>query len=194
MATPFLIIDGYNLMHAAGMARRTYAQGDMQKCRNELERHVASLLSAEALRRTTIVYDAFNSPGNDQRVHHRQGLKVVFAPQGQDADGEIERLLSAHSAPRQVIVVSSDHRLHKAARRRRARCVDSADFLHDLEQEPRPTPRRRAAGRPDIQESAEELRRWEQTFEGAPPPAEKPHGFDADYLADLEDDLRDNNL
>ncbi|MCR9202493.1 MAG: NYN domain-containing protein [Planctomycetaceae bacterium] len=196
MATPFLIIDGYNLMHAAGIARRQYAQGDMQKCRNELELRMAGLLAEPALKRTTIVYDAFNSPGNDQRIFHRKGLKVVFAPAGQDADGEIERLLSAHSAPKQVIVVSSDHRLHKAARRRKARCIDSGEFLTQIEKEPRPTSRRHGSGRgPDINETAAELREWEQVFEGqSPPPPQKPHGFDADYLADLEDDLRNNNL
>lgn len=196
MATPFLIVDGYNLMHAAGIARQRYAQGDMQKCRNELEIHIAGLLSESALKRTTVVYDAFSSPGDDQRVFHRRGLKVIFAPQGKDADGEIERQLNAHSAPRQVIVVSSDHRLHKAARRRKARCIDSNVFLEQLEREPRPTSRRHGSGRgPNLNETADELRQWEKVFEGKEqPPEANPHGFDAGYLSDLENDLRNDNL
>lgn len=192
MANPYLILDGYNLMHAAGIARRKYAQGDLERCRRKLEIRIAATLSPEAIARTTVVYDAFTSPGNDNRTGVSQGLRILFAPQGQDADGEIERLLNHHSAPRQIIIVSSDHRLHKAARRRKARCVDSEVFLNELESEaPQQTVKRQPRDVKITRETPAELQRWEQTFQAAE--EETKHAsaeFDAEYLKKLERDLK----
>lgn len=196
MAIPYLIIDGYNLMHAAGIARRNYAAGDLERCRRRLELRVSASLSSSALPRTTIVYDAFGSPGNDDRAGRSQGLKILFAEQGQDADGEIELLLDQHSSPRQVIIVSSDHRLHKAARRRKARCVDSEVFLQQLESEPatrsRKPPNRHI--KPPIETEAE-LKQWESTFQMPPEPiTDHSAAFDDDYLKKLERDLKDGKI
>lgn len=131
--TPYLIIDGYNLMHAAGIARTRYAPGALEACRTRLHRELAARLDADVLAAAVIVYDAFESVSNLDREQQHRGLNVLFAAQGRDADSLIERMLQRHSVPRRVIVVSSDHRLHKAARRRRARCVDSEDFWFELD-------------------------------------------------------------
>ena len=132
MALPYLIIDGYNLMHAAGLARRHYAAGDLERCRNRLVQSIADNLSADALRQTTVVFDAFTSESNANRQQAFGDLLIVFAPKGQDADGVIEEMLLKHSVPRRVMVVSSDHRLHRAASRRKARCIDSEDFWENI--------------------------------------------------------------
>ena len=132
MKPPYLIIDGYNLMHAAGIARSSYRPGDLERCRNQLARHLLSLLSNSVVPRTTVVYDAFESVSDDDRHYNDSGLKITFAPKGTDADAEIELQLLQHSSPRQVLVVSSDHRLHKAAQRRKARCIDSDEFLAEI--------------------------------------------------------------
>lgn len=57
---------------------------------------------------------------------------VIYAGPGRDADALIERLIEAESAPRRMSVVSSDRRLQKAARRRRAKVIPSDDFLRSL--------------------------------------------------------------
>lgn len=132
MTTPFLLIDGYNLMHAAGIARQRYGPGDLQAARQQLQRSLIAVLSTEALQRTTIVYDAQRSPAGGRRQLRHGGMTIRFAAGGGDADAEIEKLIRRHSAPRQLIVVSSDHRLQKAARRRRAKWIDSERFLPDL--------------------------------------------------------------
>jgi len=62
MAQKFLIIDGYNLMHAAGMARERYGPGDLERCRERLLRFLHSRLTAEERKRTTIVFDAWDPP------------------------------------------------------------------------------------------------------------------------------------
>lgn len=192
MATPFLILDGYNLMHAAGLAQRSYPAGMLAQCRKRLNRLVVSLLTAEALSRATIVYDAFDSPSNERRESIVEGLRVLFAPKGTDADGEIERLLKTHSAPRQVVVVSGDHRLHKAARRRKAVCIDSEEFLASLNADStgdrsgvaRSSPAR--SGPPDEPiPHLPDMERWVRD--------QQEHSadtyFDADYLNEIEDEF-----
>ncbi len=57
-------------------------------------------------------------------IDHR-GLRVHFAPNPGDADELIEQLILADHSPRKLLVVSSDHRLQRAARRRRATAIDS---------------------------------------------------------------------
>ncbi len=131
----FLIIDGYNLMHAAGYARPTYGPGDLQRCRERFLKHLQRLLTDEACGLCTVVFDAFNSRDDHQRKTQMGTLHVLYADPALDADTEIEQLLKTHSAPAQVLIVSSDHRLHKAARRRRAKCVDSEEFWKSLTRE-----------------------------------------------------------
>jgi hypothetical protein len=42
-------------------------------------------------------------------------------------------LIAAHSAPRQILLVSSDHRLQRSAQKRRGGFTDSEDFVQELE-------------------------------------------------------------
>ena len=130
---PFLLIDGYNLMHAAGMARRNYGPGGLAKSRNWLLNYVVRRLTSDERKRTTIVFDAADAPPGVSRHSVLEGIEIMFASAGGDADTQIEELISEHSAPRLLRVVSSDHRLQKAARRRRANFVDSEVFVAELE-------------------------------------------------------------
>lgn len=129
MATPFLIIDGYNLLHAAGLARANYAQGDLQRQRHQLLVRLAGSLSIEERQRCTVVFDAIEAPTGLDREFQHDGIAVLFAEPGHEADELIEQLVSQHSAARNLIVVSSDHRLQRAARSRRAASLDSEAFL-----------------------------------------------------------------
>lgn len=131
--TPYLIIDGYNLMHAMGIAKQRYADGELDRCRNRMQRELSAVLEESVLQLATVVYDAFESPSDDRRSFHANGMKIRFAPMGKCADSEIEDLLRTHSVPKRVLVVSSDHRLHKAANARKASVVDSDDFWASLD-------------------------------------------------------------
>jgi len=203
--TPYLIIDGYNLMHAAGIARRTYGPGDMERCRSRMNRELAAVLAVNVLNQATIVYDAFDSISNDHRLQQEFGLTVLFAPQGTDADGEIERLLLQHSVPKRVLVVSSDHRLHKAASRRRARCIDSDEFWESFDHQATGTkadevpvveaPATPPPVKPDI---VDDLQQWANDLEkqaDVQQDVELSGGtFDEIYLRKLSDDLNDGRL
>ena len=128
-AVPFLIIDGYNLLHAAGLARANYAQGDLQRQRHQLLVRLSKSLSTEECQRCTVVFDAIDAPAGLDREFQHEGIAVLFAEPGHEADELIEQLVAGHSAARNLIVVSSDHRLQRAARMRRAASLDSEAFL-----------------------------------------------------------------
>lgn len=70
------------------------------------------------------------------------GLDVVYSGADREADDVIELLIARDSAPRRLLVVSTDRRLVRAAKRRRARSLTSEDFLRqiagDSERKPKP--------------------------------------------------------
>ncbi len=129
--TPLLIIDGYNLMHAAGLMRVTFAPEILRR-RSQLLRLLASSLPAHQRQRTAIVFDATDPAIPDSLPARIHEMLVTYAPDEGDADLEIEQMIREHSAPRTLCVVSGDRRLQSAARRRRGRFVKSADFLRLL--------------------------------------------------------------
>jgi predicted RNA-binding protein with PIN domain len=57
----------------------------------------------------------------------------MFAGGGKDADTVIERKILESSAPKRLIVISSDRRLRDAAQKRKAVSVDSESFWIELE-------------------------------------------------------------
>lgn len=132
MATPYLLIDGYNLLHGAGLARQTYGPGDLERCRHRLLRLLVTYLTNEERNRAKVVFDAYEAPAGLPNRTKFEGLQVRFADPGHDADSLIEELIAAHSAPRQIIVVSGDRRLQKAAHRRRAKFIGSVAFLEEI--------------------------------------------------------------
>lgn len=133
MSPPFLLIDGYNLLHAAGFARLQYGPGDLERARRRVLVLLAEKLRADERPRCTVVFDAQQAFGDlpQQADHH--GITVQFAPAGQDADTAIEQMIVRHPASRRMIVVSSDHRLQQAAKRRQATPLDSETFLKELD-------------------------------------------------------------
>ncbi len=149
MADPFLLIDGYNLMHAVGFARSRYSQGQLEQARNRLLKFLLVHLRDPELPRTTVVFDAGNAPPGLPPRSNLHGMEIIFARPGGDADTLIEEFISTHSAPRQLRIVSSDHRLQKAARRRKSKFVDSEQFVAELK-------RRLSASDNDSQASANE--------------------------------------
>lgn len=162
-----LIIDGYNLLHAAGLARTSYGPGDLERVRNRLVARLANLLTDDERRRTVIVFDAKDAPPGLPARELRQDISLRFANDAAEADDLIEQLIAEHSAPKRLVVISSDHRLQKAARRRKGKARDSDAFLDHLERraeraqfavsEPSDAPR-------EAELSAEELESWMTEF------------------------------
>lgn len=179
MARQFLMIDGYNLMHAAGMARPSYGPGDLERCRNRLLRFLKSVLTPTDRRRTTIVFDAWEPPPGRQSVVTVADMTVRFADAPGEADAVIEQLIAAHSAPKQLTVVSGDRRLQQAASRRKARYVDSETWyaqweghVPPLDDEPLPPVSPKRGG----ELSPEEIDYWMSVFDDVDAPRQDdPH-------------------
>jgi predicted RNA-binding protein with PIN domain len=127
-----LIIDGYNLLHASGVIGRGIGPGALARSRQALLGVLSASLEPDQRPRTTVVFDS--GPAGRGLPHDIEwhGMRVRFAAQHACADALIEELIQANSAPRRLVVVSSDHRLQRAARRRRARAIDSDRWFAQL--------------------------------------------------------------
>jgi predicted RNA-binding protein with PIN domain len=134
MARLYLLIDGYNLLFAAGCNNSRPAPGHIQQARTKLLLALHQKLDPEIAANTVVVFDRSRSSDDFTRDSPPYAkFHVCCSPPGTDADSEIESRLAQHSSPRQILVVSSDHRLHRAAARRGACSMDSELFLDLLE-------------------------------------------------------------
>ena len=130
------IIDGYNLIFQCGLEGRSRDSFSIERARNRLVSSLASWLDEGERRQTMIVFDATSLPIKEtDKVSTKQELTIVFAVDHEDADSLIEELIQKHSSPKQLTVVSSDHRIHKAALRRKATPIDSDVWFDQIETE-----------------------------------------------------------
>ncbi len=163
-----LLIDGYNLLHVSGILGRGPAAKSFQASRLALLNFLAESLGAQEAAKTTVVFDASQAPRGlpDSLVH--RGIRVRFALKYESADDLIEELIRADSSPRRLTVVSSDHRIQRAARRRRAKAVDSQTWYGELLARRRRHEPSAPAGeaRPPLPLLAEDVAYWIRQFGG----------------------------
>ena len=111
------------------------------------------------------MFDAAEAPPNLPRTIVFEEMTIHFSSEYDNADELIEELIEAHSVPKSLLVVSSDHRLQRAARRRKAPFVDSdvwfADALRRRAASRRPAP---VVARPAGNLSTEEIDYWLSEF------------------------------
>jgi hypothetical protein len=129
---------------------------------------LADQLDPQQAAQTTVVFDAASAPPGLPRQMDHRGLKVCFAVQHESADALIEELIRADFTPRQLTVVSSDHRIQRAARRRKARAVDSEAWFDELlrRQLSPPRPEAAAPAKPNGPLAAAEVELWLSRFGG----------------------------
>jgi len=164
-----LIIDGYNVMHLAGLARKAIGAGDLERARERLLRKLHSQLSTNERKRTTVVFDGTDQPASGSRWFKRFEMAVLFSPFGQEADDVIEELIRTHRDPRRLVVVSSDNRLKQAARSHRAGWLDADTFLCEIEHRSSATETETnspqvSPARPPENLSETEVQRWISEF------------------------------
>ena len=129
-----ILIDGYNLIFQCGLQGRVAGSLALEKARNRLISELSTRLNESTRQKTTIVFDANERPIKEVPDELRvNGLHVIYAVHHDDADSLIEELIRRHPTPKKLTVVSSDHRLHKAARRRKATAVDSEAWFDSLD-------------------------------------------------------------
>lgn len=124
-----LLIDGYNLLHATGLFGRG-GRSSLETSRDALVGFLAAAIDRTQHRAATIVFDAAHAPPGLPSRYHVGEIEVYFARGYDSADALLEELIAAHPTPRKLVVVSSDHRVQRAAQRRRATAIDSHLWYH----------------------------------------------------------------
>lgn len=118
-----MYVDGYNATHEPRLAG--LSEGGL--CR-------AIARAAEVMRwrgPLRVVCDGNPKPGGSDRSPEAN-VDLLFSGRQESADDVIIRLIQASSAPRQLIVVSSDRVIQKAANRRKAIVWSSSHFAREL--------------------------------------------------------------
>ena len=129
-----LIIDGYNLMHAMGLVRGKLVGKQLEGARTRLLRQLAWQLTKEERAHAVVVFDAKSMLPVTSREECLEGFRVLYPEPGHEADELIEHLISVDLQPRKLRVVSSDRRLHRAARERMAAATNCDQFLDELDE------------------------------------------------------------
>lgn len=133
MPKQFYIIDGYNFLHAAGMIPRHVGPVTLMRSRRHLLHFLETRLTKQERINTTIVFDVHQLKDEIVPEEFFAEMTIINAVNYPDADTCIEELILKHSAPKQLTVISADHRLHRAAQTRKATPIDSEDFFEHLE-------------------------------------------------------------
>lgn len=169
-----LLIDGYNLLHVTGFLGRNVGPGSLERARQVLLNFLAKSLDAEDRDETTIVFDAANAPWGAASEQQYRRLQIRYAVGYEDADALLEELIRTDSAPRRLTVVSSDHRVQRAALRRRATAVDADVWFEQLHRQRRRKSRPASAPdqKPEAPNTEEEVVGWMQVFGDGPIPVD----------------------
>ncbi len=151
-------IDGHNLLHSINKAHGGSGLiSDVQLC------HIIGSYLRLTGQSGEIIFDG-TGPPDKSGFDGISNLEVFFAGLGTDTDTVIEDKIIANSAPRRLKIVSSDRRLRKAARARKATSVKSEVFWNNIQKQlsRKKTAKEPTAKRRGLSES--ETRQWLEIF------------------------------
>jgi predicted RNA-binding protein with PIN domain len=156
------LIDGYNLLHAMGLLCGKVGPHGLEKARLALLGRLCGDHGDDTAA-VTVVFDASRAPPGAVPEEEYHGLHIRYALDG-EADDVIENLIQHDAAPRQLTVVSDDHRLQQAGRRRRCPVLGCLDYLEERERLRRSKPASTEASTKPEGVSGAELQRWLREF------------------------------
>lgn len=183
-----LLIDGYNLLNVTGIFGTAGPGTELHRTRLALLNFLASSFNKRQRGTTTIVFDAAGAPPGLPGTITHDGMTVHFAQRYSSADEMIEELLEQSRAPKSLTVISSDHRVQRAARRRGAAFVDSEIWYADLRDRlrKRDAVAKESVGKPSGSLSPDEVAHWLREFGESPNPVvDADNPFPQGYGDDL---------
>jgi predicted RNA-binding protein with PIN domain len=133
------LIDGYNLLHVMGVLRDRLGGKGLANARQRLLALVHGAHKEGSLR-VTVVFDAAHPPRGLPAEQNFKGIDVQFAVGRDQADDLIEELIAQAASPKQLTVVSDDHRLQRAAKRRRCLSLGCDAYLRWMDRQYRQPP------------------------------------------------------
>ena len=180
------LIDGYNLWWASEDIGPDNDTGTLESARQSLINWLLETLTPELAAKTVLVFDATNPPKSRTSVYTYQGLIVHFAVGYGEADTLMEEYIDLHTAPRNLTVVSSDHRVQRAAKRRRAQAIDSNLWYQRInyEMKAKRTAQKTDRSKPREKLSEIEVTAWLQKF------GLDQHGAGEALQAEIEQELK----
>lgn len=154
------LIDGYNLLHALGLLHGRTGRHALENARLALLDRLSDDADAVTM---TVVFDAAGAPRDAVVEEDYRGIHIYYA-RDSSADDVIETLIQSEAAPSQLTIVSDDHRIQQAGRRRRCPVLGCLDYL---EQRQRPRPSKPAGPATSLKPegvSGEEVQHWLREF------------------------------
>lgn len=155
-----ILIDGYNLLFALGRLTPRSGRGALEGARRWLLQQLR--LRERPGTDVTVVFDGGSGACGRKTPEDPGDIRVVFS-QGTSADDVIEELIRKESAPRSLTVVSDDHRLQQAARRRGCVVRKCLDYYEQDRKTPASSPVTDPPAKPDGS-SAEDVDRYLKAF------------------------------
>ncbi len=125
-----LIIDGYNLIYAIGLlpaAGRNahFPPGKLEQSRTALIKILVKDLNQSVRKETIIVFDALEPPEFLPNSYRVEGMRIIFSRDYPDADTLIIEMIQKLQRGESAVLISSDHRIQAAARRKKISFFDS---------------------------------------------------------------------
>ena len=159
-----ILIDGYNLLFQTQLVGRDRSPGWVERARGRLISFLGEQIDAALLSKVTIVFDRSKGKKCFDFVS-QEGIEILFANDYDEADDLLEELIGKHPQPKQLTVVSSDHRVQRRAKARKSKVFDSDAYLRELDKK---QPQRHAQAseleqkEPDL--SQEQIQFWLDEF------------------------------
>ena len=125
MKIKWLIIDGHNLMHKH-LEITGSLNNNHEKARADLIRFIEKVTPTVS-KKVTVVFDG-KKLGDDPFLSSKF-VEVIYAPSKLTADGLIERLVTQHSSPESILVITSDHLEQQTVSSSGAQFQSAEDFL-----------------------------------------------------------------
>ena len=151
------LIDGYNLLHAIGLADRSRSAKGLARARTKLLDWLADRRGEHALR---VIFDGQGNPRSSEEAEHR-GILFRFSFQ-QTADELIEGLIRDERHPAKMTVVSNDRQVQDAGRARGCVVFTCEELVDAMIEEPKAPPQSPPAVEVPVTDA--ELAEWLEVF------------------------------
>ncbi len=153
------IIDGTNLLRTIESDEERFAPVDQYRLCWTISRFLGRVSEQGQL-----VYDG-TGPSDKQRLDNIHNLEVRYAGARMDADTVIEEIIKASANPKNLVVVSTDRQLRRAAVQRGAQTLRADTFWETVLKEMQ---KKRAPGEPSAKRhglSESETEHWLDVFD-----------------------------